>query len=181
MQSLPSMHPAVVEQFKTGKFTFRKSCRSFSALPLHQTHEQNNKIITGDGGAIGLTENPQALRRWMIGGPEIANLVQQFEDTIFKGSAAQYRHHEQVAGKQNRFQKHVKQVVEMFEEMGNPFMDDSTELVSMVSKSIADESVVKSTYGIEDLGREKYHEFVQKRLIHRSVAIDDPIPQNKLA
>ena len=181
MQSLPSTHPAVVEQFKAGKFTFRKSCRSFSALPLDQTHEQNNKIIKGDGGAIGLTENPQALRRWMIGGPEIANLVKQFEDTVFKDSTTQCSHHEQVTGKQNRFQKHVKQVVEKFAEVGSPFMDDSTELISMVSKSIADESVIKSTYEIEDLGREKYHDFVQKRFIDRSVAIDDPIPQNKLA
>ena len=30
-------------------------------------------------------------------------------------------------------------------------MDDSTELISMLSKSIADESVIKSTYRIEDL------------------------------
>lgn len=165
-------HPTVVEQSKAGKFTFRKLYHSFSALPLVQTHNQNNKAIKGDGGAIGLAENQKL--RWMIGGREIASLVLKFEDPVFKDSGAQYSHHEQVTGKQNRFQKHVKQVEEKFAAMGSPFMDDSTELVSMVSKSIADESVVKSSYGIEDLGREKYHKFVQERFIHHSVAIDDP-------
>ncbi len=84
----------------------------------------------------------------MIGGQEIANLVLKFEDPVFKDSGAQYGQHEQVTGKQNRFQIHVKQVEEKFAAKGSPFMDDSNELVSMVSKSIADESVVKSSYGI---------------------------------
>ena len=43
-------------------------------------------------------------------------------------------------------------------------MDHGTELVSMVSKLIGDQSVVKSNKEIEDLGLEKYSKFVQKHL-----------------
>ena len=39
------------------------------------TQEQNNAVIKDDGGAIGLTEDPTALRRWMIAGPEVSRLV----------------------------------------------------------------------------------------------------------
>ncbi len=39
-------------------------------------------MVKGDVGAIGLTENPNALRRWMTGGPQIANLVNEFETSI---------------------------------------------------------------------------------------------------
>ena len=40
-------------------------------------------------GAIGLTENPAALLRWMVSGPEIVALIDQFELTaaLSKGSA----------------------------------------------------------------------------------------------
>lgn len=36
-------------------------------------------IIKADGGAIGLTENPSALWRWMVAGPEVSRLVSQYE------------------------------------------------------------------------------------------------------
>jgi len=42
-----------------------KKRRRFSAIPIDQAHEQHNALVKG-GGAIGLTENPMALRRWMV-------------------------------------------------------------------------------------------------------------------
>ena len=42
----------------------------FSRMPIGQAHEQNNQLVKGDGGAVGLTENLVAFRRWMIAGPE---------------------------------------------------------------------------------------------------------------
>ena len=33
-----------------------------------RAHEQNNAAVKGDGGAVGLTENPAALHRWMVSG-----------------------------------------------------------------------------------------------------------------
>jgi len=53
--------------------------RVFSALPIDQAHEQNNALIKGDGGAVGLTENPSALHRWMVAGPEVSRVVEEFE------------------------------------------------------------------------------------------------------
>ena len=51
----------------------------FSAIAIDQVHEQNNAIVKGDEGAVGLTENPAALRRWMISGLEAARLITEFE------------------------------------------------------------------------------------------------------
>ena len=34
-----------------------------------------NRIMQGDGGAVGLTENPVALRRWMVSGSEMTRCV----------------------------------------------------------------------------------------------------------
>ena len=47
-------------------------------MAIDQAHEQSNAVVKGDGGAIGLTEDSAALRRWMIAGPEISRLVGEF-------------------------------------------------------------------------------------------------------
>ena len=51
----------------------------FSGIAVDQAHEQNNASVKGGGGAVGLTENPAALRRWMVSGPEMARLIEEFE------------------------------------------------------------------------------------------------------
>jgi len=43
--------------------------------PIPFTHAR----VKGIGGAVGLTENGNALRRWMVAGPEVARVVSDFE------------------------------------------------------------------------------------------------------
>ena len=56
-------HPSVYLQLAQGHFTVQKTGHTFSSMALDQTHEQLNEVITGDGGAVGLTENPVVLLR----------------------------------------------------------------------------------------------------------------------
>ncbi|KAK3733417.1 hypothetical protein QZH41_012174, partial [Actinostola sp. cb2023] len=78
MKSLPE---SIKEQFQEqGHWVLSKTNNKFSAIPLDQAHEQENKNVKSSGGAVGLTENPVAFRRWMLSGPELARLLQQFED-----------------------------------------------------------------------------------------------------
>ena len=66
MMVLEEQHPDVASEFHKGNFVNHKSRIDFSAMAIDQTHEQNNAVNKGDGGAIGLTEYPAALRRWMV-------------------------------------------------------------------------------------------------------------------
>ena len=66
MMSLKQFHPDVNTEFLKGKFVVKKSKRTFSVIAIDQAHEQNNASVKGDGGAVGFTENPAALRRWMV-------------------------------------------------------------------------------------------------------------------
>ena len=38
-----------------------------------------NAEIKGAGGAIGMTENDAALQRWLVSGPEVARMINEFE------------------------------------------------------------------------------------------------------
>ena len=95
----------------------------------------NNELIKGDGGAIGLTENPSALLRWMVSGPELARLVKEFENSD-KDQHNQLPHHKQSHASQRRFKNHVSTLVSTKEELGNPFEETSEDLVSLISVNI---------------------------------------------
>ncbi len=75
MVTLAHLHPNIYTEFVMGNFTVRKTDHSFSNIAIDQAHEQNNAVVKNDGGAIGLTESPAALQRWMVSGPEMAGLI----------------------------------------------------------------------------------------------------------
>ena len=71
MMSLEQQHPEAAREFHKGKFVL-------CYIAIDEAHEQNNAVIKGDGGAVGLQrtqEDPGALRRWMIAGPELSHLI----------------------------------------------------------------------------------------------------------
>ena len=92
MCDLPVRHPVIFQDFSNGSFVVHKSRLPFSAIVLDHAHEQGNVLIKGSGGAVGLTENAAALRRWMVSGSETARMVAEFENVApsYKNPA----HHE---------------------------------------------------------------------------------------
>ena len=79
MVTLKDVHPTVFAEFMKGNFVVKKTERRFSVIAIDQAHEQNKASVKDDGGAVGLTENPAALRRWMVSGPEMARVIEEFE------------------------------------------------------------------------------------------------------
>ena len=82
LEELPTRDPIVYKAFMNGRFTSRKSHSAFSAISDDHLHKQNNKLIKGDGGAVGIFANPTALLKWMVSGPEISRMVYEFEQTV---------------------------------------------------------------------------------------------------
>lgn len=79
---LPLKHPDVYAEFRNGSFVVHKTRRLFSSVALDHSHKQVDAVVKGERGAVGVTENPAALRRWMVAGPEIARMVEEFEEVI---------------------------------------------------------------------------------------------------
>ena len=131
MCELPVQHPDVFQRFCNGSFVVHKTERVFSSIALDQAHEQVNSEVKGEGGAVGLTENPAALRRWMVGGPEVARMIKEFEDST---PVPKYQHHEQTPATQTAFARDVLNVVASFEELGNPFTEESEDLIAVHTK-----------------------------------------------
>ena len=116
----------------------------------------------------------------MVAGPEIARVVKEFESTFEVTKPCDKRHHEQMPSVQKAFSKDVQALISVLEEMGNPFTEDSTELIVLDTKEIMPECVVQAIKTAKQKGQSQYDQFVEERLVKCSKAITDTIHQNKL-
>ena len=152
----------------------------FSGIATDQAHEQNNASVKGDGGAVGLTENPATLRRWMVTGPEMARLIGEFEVSTMKKKKTDFRHHEQTKHAQMTFGRDMTSLTAVIEEMGYPFAENSNDLLVLDSRDLADPAVSDTLRQIKSLGQEQYDTYVNERLVNQTKPITDPIKRNNL-
>ena len=135
--------------------------------------------MKGDGGAVGLTQNPAALRRWMVSGPEMAHLIEEFQVSMEKPEKeSDHRHHEQTKSMQMTFFNQVKALSNVIEDMGNPFIDESDDLLVLDTRDLADPSVVNTMRNLKKTGQEQYDTFVTERLVTQTRPVNDPIKRN---
>ena len=84
MLSLKEEHPYVYHQFLNYGFVVQKTSRRFSSIAVDQAREQNNALVKGDEGAVGLMQNLIVLRGWLISGPEIATIADEIQQSTMK-------------------------------------------------------------------------------------------------
>ena len=145
-------------------FVVKKSERGFSLIALDQNHEQQNAILKGDGGIVGITEDESALRRWLITRPDISRVVQEykisFQDLKYKDT----RHHDQVLSVQKTFSRDVSKVVDVIEALGNPFLDDSSDLTVIGTKEVMTNAVVAGIKSLYDKGKLQFVEYAKPKI-----------------
>uniref|UniRef100_UPI00358F05C7 uncharacterized protein n=1 Tax=Myxine glutinosa TaxID=7769 RepID=UPI00358F05C7 len=181
MVGIAEKHPDVAAKFHAGHFTSKKTRHAFSAISLDQAHEQNNATVKGDGGAVGLTENPSALRRWMVAGPEVARVITEFETSQQLRQRGEHtHHHEQTDSVQKKFVQDVRALTTVIEEMGSPFEEESTDLLVLGTLEILGPAVVDTVRTAVQIGRDQFHSFEKERLADRSKPLNDVIKRNKL-
>ena len=82
--------------------------------------------MEAEGGANGLTENQAAFLRWMVAGPENARVTTEFEKHERRSQAqSENQHHKQTKEIQTSFKKDVTAPVNVIDDMGNPFLEES--------------------------------------------------------
>ena len=71
----------------------------------------------------------------------------------------------------------MKSLVGIIEEMGNPFMEQTEDLLILDTRDILDTSVGEAVRKVEALGKEQYQLFVDERLSKCEKPITDVIPK----
>ena len=86
----------------------------------------------------------------------MARLIGEFEVATKSLADEDYRHHKQRKNTQLSFAKDVKALSEAMEEMGNLFLENSSDLLVLDSRNIADTAVASTVQHIEKLGSDHY-------------------------
>ena len=163
-------HPQLYHAFQRGAFVVNKSSHDFSAIVIDQAHEQANAVIKADGGAIGVTEDPSALSRWIIAGPEVSQLVALYEiASEAKETVVHTNHHEHTPKLQQVFLERVENLFQLFTDMGNPFNEKSRDVLSLHTNDIAHASAAELIFTHHDRGRKTFrgiHGWTGKRSVH---------------
>ena len=89
-----------------------------------------------------MTEDPAALRRWMVAGPEVSHLVAEYEVAAnTKDATESTSHHERTMQAQRAFLEKVGKLSNVLHDMGNPFQEELGDLLTLDTKDVAHQSV----------------------------------------
>jgi len=184
MEELSIRHPGMYDAFMNGHFTSRRTDCAFSAISNDQLHGQNNKLIKGDGGAIVILDNELVLLKWMVSGPEISKIVQEFELTIDKENVDNieiHHHHEANKSFQSRFIRHVSAVVEsVLQDGNNPFSEQDLQTTD-TQKILMTASAENSVFEAHKAVQQKLNNFVEDLLIFGRTSLREALQKTNLA
>ena len=121
----------------------------------------------------------------MLSGPETARLLDQFEEGYLTAedpdNSKNPKNHEMGQATQKTFQQQVNNLCDVIKCMGNPFLDDFPELVTLDSRDCVDPEVAESFRGLESTGKVQYQAFIKDVVTARTKTIHDTIKKNNLS
>ena len=100
------------------------------------------------GGAIGVLENPNALLRWAVSGPVVAELCQN--EILSEMSSKNHDENTQVF--ESNFGRDFKSLYTSFHNLGNPFLEKEKNLVQIATKVVLDFEASASIKIAQQLG-----------------------------
>ena len=69
----------------------------------------------------------------------------------------------------------------MFQQAGNPFLEESKDLIALDSKNIANQNAVDNMRKVAESGAKQFNEFLNDRLKEEKTSIYEIIKKNKFA
>ncbi|CAL8262918.1 unnamed protein product [Arctogadus glacialis] len=120
------------------------------------------------------------LERWIVTGPEINRVLEEFT-TVNDSDDSEWRpHHEEGSASQQRFQRHTKDLMELLLSNGNPFEESSKDLVTLDNKVCESAAAAASVLKVESMGQEQYNNFKKNVLDSHDTPLTAPIKRNNL-
>ena len=76
----------------------------------------------------------------------------EFEKQYLREIQDKHLHHEEGLAAQKTFKRQVLDLVQAVNEFGNPFLEDSPELLTLDTRNVMDESVIETVCTVQSLG-----------------------------
>ena len=125
-----------------------------------------------------MTEDPSALRRWMVAGPEVSRLATEYEIVSeAKDANEKVRHHKQTARAQLQF---FGKLYRVMNDMGYPFQEETVDLLTLDTKIIATPGAGEMVMSHYQTGESRCKAFIGSLDKGDEGSFYDPIKKNKL-
>ena len=116
------------------------------------------------GGIKGITQNPSALSRFFLVGPEVSRLAEEAEEMVGFSSRQHKHHHELSKSVTKQKEKQVQKLKYAFEKI-NPFAYQESGLINIVTGCVVPDSDVHDILESVSLGQQAFTTFVQERIV----------------
>ena len=144
---------------------------------MDQNHEQLNDYLKKGGGIVGLTEDPVALKRFLVCAPLLTALCSDFEMAFpKKNKSIDNKHHAEADYLQMRFLKDISSLFDSILSQGNPFNPNQKEIINIYTHEQSLSSAL--VYDIEAKADSLFEDYLQDVFIDGSQAIYVEIKEN---
>lgn len=120
----------------------------------------------------------------MLSGPELSRIILQFEDQFLTSqnpdNPKNLQNHECGKAAQKTFHRQVNNLCDVVRRIGNPFLDDFPELVTIDGRDCVDDRVIESVRSLDQIGQDQYKAYVNEVIKNRTRPIQEPIKKNNL-
>ena len=114
----------------------------------------------------------------MVAGPELARLVKEYEASSELKSKVDVRHHEETPSAQSKFVEQVQSLTSVISETGNPFLEESSDLLVLDTKDIVDPGIAKKLKEFRETGEQQFSSFWNKLYNNDTKFFHDTIHRN---
>ena len=118
----------------------------------------------------------------MVAGPELSHLIAGYEAMSgVKDAAISSKHHEQTLSAQRSFLEKAVALHTVLKEMGNPFQEDSADLLVLDTKKMSDPALAELVGTHQQRGQEQFQSFMEGMGNEGESTFYKPIKRNKVA
>ena len=172
--------PEILSEFEAGNWVVNKNAVPFCSVGGDHALEHINRSIKVSGGITGITLNENARTRFFLIAPEMARLAREAYELADVQRVDKMQRHEQRHALMQKLHRNTEQLLSFFSESPNPFKDNSEQLLNLVTKSVMHEEIANDVHHRNEIGQQRYTEFVENRIKTNKVNVWNPIPQSKL-
>lgn len=159
-------------------FSINKNGTPFTSIGSDHALEQDNKRMKVNGGIVGLTQNPNALKRFCLIAPTLNSLSEQFCCQYDVNVDHREKHYQLTGCYLSRIIGNAKKILETMQNFDLSFIQDGP-LTNIVSNAVLSESASNEILCHEKIGADIYNEFINERL-HGEMSVWDPVQRRNL-
>ena len=137
----------------------RKSLVSFTSLGCDHALEQVNRALKGDGGLVGITNNPSTRTKFFL----IQDELLAIKAKSFGRSATASKHHKDSPAVTKKTHEMTKEVAGLLRQH-NPFTREKAQLTTVLSRKVAPDEMVDALTRIEETGKEALLKYEEGRI-----------------